>query len=78
MVYTVEAFEEITVPAGTFKTFCIKFVTPEQREVRWYEPKLGMIIKRDWERYAAHPFGAGTHQMEAISYNHQEVTSPRQ
>jgi len=69
LVYTVEAFEEITVPAGTFKTFRIQLVTPEQREVRWYEPRLGMIIKRDWERYAANPFGVGTFQMEALSYS---------
>ena len=68
LVYTVEAFEEITVPAGTFKTFRIQFVTPEQREVRWYEPKLGMEIKRDWERYATHRSGVGTLQIEAISY----------
>ena len=68
LVYTVEAFEEITIPAGTFKTFRIRFVTPQQRYVVWYEPKLGMEIKRGHERYAAHPFGVGTHQMEAISY----------
>ena len=68
LVYTVEAFEEITVPAGTFKTFRIQLVTPEKREVRWYEPKLGMEMKRDWERLAAHPSGAGAQQMEAISY----------
>ena len=68
LVYTVEAFEEITIPAGTFKTLRVRFATPQQHYVVWYEPKLGMEIKRDWERSAAHPFGVGTHQMEAISY----------
>src|SRR5215813_11290609 len=45
LVYTVEAFEEITIPAGTFKTFRIRCVTPEERDIVWYEPKLGMQIK---------------------------------
>jgi len=67
-VHTVDAFEEITVPAGTFKTFRIRFMSQHTRYVVWYEPKLGMEMKRDWERLAAHPFGVGTHQMEAISY----------
>ena len=34
----------------------------------WYEPKLGLEVKRDWERYATHPLGIGTHQMEMLSY----------
>jgi hypothetical protein len=67
-VYTVDAYEEITVPAGTFKTFRIRLMSPHQRYVVWYEPKLGMEMKIDWERFAAHPFGVGTYQMEALSY----------
>src|SRR5262249_31373576 len=68
-VYTVDAFEEITVPAGTFKTFRIRLMSPYQRYVYWYEPKLGLVLKVDWERFAAHPFGVGTYQMEALSYS---------
>ena len=25
-------------------------------------------VKRDWERYATHPFGPGTNQTEMLSY----------
>jgi len=69
-VFTVEAFEEVTVPAGTFKTFRIRRTSPDDRDryVVWYEPKLGLEVKRDWERYATHPWGVGTHQMEMLSY----------
>jgi hypothetical protein len=67
-VFAVEAFEEITVPAGTFKTFRILRTGPNDRMVVWYEPKLGLEVKRDWERFATHPFGPGTHQMEMLSY----------
>jgi len=67
-VYTVDA-EEITIPAGTFKTFRIRLMSPNQRYVIWYEPKLGLELKIDWERFAAHPFGVGTYQMEALSYS---------
>ena len=66
--FTVEAFEEVTTPAGTFKTFRIRRTSPDDRYVVWYEPKLGLEVKRDWERYATHPLGIGTHQMEMLSY----------
>jgi len=66
--FTVEAFEEVTTPAGTFKTFRIRRTSPDDRYVIWYEPKLGLEVKRDWERYATHPLGIGTHQMEMLSY----------
>jgi hypothetical protein len=66
--FTVEAFEEVTTPAGTFKTFRIRRTSPDDRYVTWYEPRLGLEVKRDWERYATHPLGIGTHQMEMLSY----------
>jgi len=66
--FTVEAFEEVTTPAGTFKTFRIRRTSLDDRYVIWYEPKLGLEVKRDWERYATHPLGTGTHQMEMLSY----------
>jgi hypothetical protein len=67
-VFAVEAFEEVTVPAGSFKTFRIRRTNPHDRYVIWYEPKLGLEVKRDWERYATHPLGPGTNQMEMLSY----------
>jgi len=67
-VFAVEAFEEVTVPAGSFKTFRIRRTSPHDRYVIWYEPELGLEVKRDWERYATHPFGPGANQMEMLSY----------
>ena len=66
---TVEAYEEVTVPAGTFKTFRIRRTSPDDRYVTWYEPILGLEVKRDWKRFATHPAGSGTHQMQMLSYN---------
>jgi len=66
--FAVEAFEEVAVPAGTFTTFRIRRTSPNDRMVVWYEPKLGLEVKRDWERFATHPSGPGTHQMEMLSY----------
>jgi hypothetical protein len=54
--FTVLAYEELTVPAGTFKTFKIKH---EQENFRsgsrrwgaryfWYAPEVGYYIKRYW------------------------------
>jgi hypothetical protein len=54
--FTVLAYEEITVPAGTFKTFKIKH---DQENFRsgsrrwgsryfWYAPEVGYYIKRYW------------------------------
>ena len=67
-VFSVEAFEEVTTPAGTFKAFRIRRSSPNDRYVVWYDPVLGLEVKRDWERFATHPFGVGTHQMEMVSY----------
>jgi hypothetical protein len=68
-VFTVEAFEEITVPAGTFKAFRIRRSTsPRDTFVHWYEPRLGVEVKRDWERFEGHMLGAGTYQMEMLSH----------
>ena len=68
-VLAVEAYEEVTVPAGTFKTFRIRRTSPDDRYVTWYEPILGLEVKRDWKRFATHPAGSGTHQMQMLSYN---------
>jgi hypothetical protein len=66
--FTVEAFEEVATPAGTFKVFRIRRTSPHDRYVVWYEPILGIEVKRDWERFASHPDGLGTNQMELLSH----------
>jgi hypothetical protein len=67
--FTVEAFEEVATPGGTFKTFRIRRTSPHDHYVVWYEPVLGIEVKRDWERYANHPDGPGTNQMELLAYS---------
>jgi hypothetical protein len=66
--FTVEALEEATTPAGTFKAFRIRRTSPRDRYVVWYEPALGIEVKRDWERFASHPDGPGSNKLELLSY----------
>src|SRR5262245_59177665 len=55
-VFTVE---EVRISAGTFKTSRILRTAPHDRSLVWYEPKLALEVKRDWERYATHPLAPG-------------------
>jgi hypothetical protein len=66
---TVEAHEEITVPAGTFKTFRIKTVNSSGDEnVFWFSPEAGIHMKQSLRRTAKHPQGPGTREIEVVSY----------
>lgn len=56
----VEAFEEVTVPAGTFRAWRIRSFEPDGTVgVDWLSPDLGIYVKRLIERAAAHPLGPG-------------------
>lgn len=50
-IHKVEAYEEITVPAGTFRTFRIR-TSPgwlySSTVVDWYAPDIGLIVKRNF------------------------------
>lgn len=65
---TVEAYEEITVPAGTYKTFRVVTVDSlGERTTVWTAPQSGiMIVRRQIERPASHPLGAGTLEGQLI------------
>ena len=41
----VQAFEKITVPAGTFETFRIRVESPEVKKTLWYAPELKIAVK---------------------------------
>lgn len=57
---TVEAFEEVAVPAGTFKAYRIRHVdTLGYVEVNWLVPELGIFARRLLERTDKHPQGPG-------------------
>lgn len=59
--FKVEALEDVTVPAGTFKAFKV-VSTDNLGEVQqvWTTPSLGLAtVKRINDRPASHPLGAG-------------------
>ncbi|MGL6109791.1 MAG: hypothetical protein ACRC2B_06770 [Rubrivivax sp.] len=67
--YKVEAYEPITVPAGTFQTYRI-LITDNFGQVDryWISPETGIpTIKRTQMRPATHPQGAGQLEGELIS-----------
>ena len=50
--FRVEAFEEITTPAGALRTFRVLRSSPTGRFVVWFAPELGIEVKHDWERFS--------------------------
>lgn len=67
--YKIEAYEDVTVPAGSFKAFRV-YATDSTGEVTtiWTAPSLSLnVIKRIQDRPASHPQGAGHLQGELIS-----------
>ena len=67
--FRVEAVEEVMTPGGVFKTFRIRRDGPDDRYTVWFSPELAVEVKRVWERFSSHRLGAGTNEMELISYN---------
>jgi len=67
--YKVEAWEDVTVPAGSFKAYRVSWRNNlGETEVRWLNPMEGLAtIKRQVERPATHPMGAGVLQAELLS-----------
>lgn len=65
----VESYGDVTVPAGTFKAFVLSTVTSLGDEnLVWYSPDHGIFIKQSLKRTARHPQGAGTREIELLSY----------
>lgn len=66
---TVEAFEDVTVPAGTFKAYRIRSVDSAGAvEVNWLVPELGIYARRSIERTDRHPQGPG--RVELVLKSH--------
>jgi hypothetical protein len=64
----VEAYEDVTVPAGTFKVFRVSYSdTLGNENVNWFSPDLGIYVKTSLKRTAKHPAGAGTRETELVS-----------
>jgi len=65
----VEAYEDVTVPAGTFKAFKVSTVTSLGDEnVVWFSPAHGVFVKQSLRRTAKHGQGPGTREFEMVSY----------
>lgn len=65
----VEAYEDVTVPAGTFKAYRISTVnTLGDQNVVWYSPEHGIFLKQMNRRTDKHRQGPGTQNTEVVSY----------
>lgn len=65
----VEAYEDVTVPAGTFKAFKISTSdTLGNENVQWFSPQLRTFVKQAMTRTAKHAAGAGKQESEIVSY----------
>ncbi len=64
--YAVEAYEAVTVPAGTYQAFRVAITDSfGERATYWVAPSLGLgTVKRVAQRPATHPAGAG--QIEGV------------
>jgi len=66
--WKVESYEDVTVPAGTFKVFLVTYSdTIGNETVQWFSPALGVFVKQSQKRTAKYPAGRGTRESELIS-----------
>lgn len=65
--YKVEAYEDVTVPAGTFKAFRISFSSTGAQDVYWFAPELGIFAKQSLRRTDKSGYGPGTREVELVS-----------
>lgn len=70
--YRVAGYEDVTVPAGTFKAFRIDH-TPGQSNATtgtiWFAPALGIVVKRRYERTVDHYRGYTQIDTELVEYH---------
>ncbi len=65
----VEAYEDVTVPAGTFKAFKISTSSNLGDEnVTWFSPELGIYVKQINTRTAKNAAGPGKREIEVVSH----------
>ena len=66
--WKVESYEDVTLPAGTFKVFKVSYSdTVGNENVQWFNPALGVFVKQSLKRTAKSPSGPGTRESELIS-----------
>ena len=63
--YVVEAYEDITVPAGTFKVYRVRMTNNiGDDNVWWFSADNGLFIKQKLVRGEKSPFGVGVRESE--------------
>jgi len=68
--WKVEAYEEVTVPAGTFKTFRVAYEDTNGTQGTWWrDPRNGIFVKWSARRTEKHPQGPGTQDAELVKVN---------
>ena len=67
---TVEAYEDVTVPAGTFKAYRFRW-TDNRGAINtdWFSPEVRLLVKRIQERLPQHPQGQGRRESMLKSHN---------
>ncbi len=66
----VEAYEDVSVPAGTYKAFKISWSESVGNEnVYWFSPELGIVVKSILVRTAKNSAGPGRRENELVSHN---------
>jgi len=66
--WKVEAYEDVKVPAGTFKAFRLEGSNPYASTTLWYAPEAKLIIKRVFERASTSYLGYGKFTTELLEY----------
>jgi hypothetical protein len=66
--WNVEAYEDVTVPAGTFKAFRVRYSdTLGNADMYWTSPDLAINVKTSQMRSASHSQGMGTRETELVA-----------
>jgi hypothetical protein len=72
VLWRVKEYDEISVPAGRFRSFLIESEPSTnwgiRREQVWYAPQVKQLVKRIRERTAAHYEGKGKDTWELVQY----------
>ena len=73
--WAVVAWEEVTVPAGTFMAYKVVRTkgswetASEDVDIQWYAPELQTAIKSVWHRSPNDGYGGAEHMWELVSYD---------
>jgi len=66
--HVVEAFEDVTVPAGTFKAYRVRMTSDQGDDnTWWFCPDNGLFVKQKLVRTASSPSGPGIREAELKS-----------